>query len=186
METNIKYEVIDRFFAAQLSANECEATLSALRPQVEEAVEALIREQNLPRNYTGTITYNGIKILVRRPKSYTWEQNTQIQDANLDYYKQQHNMYVQLSEDLKELLRDLRNAQKILAKQIEQKVYLYGFLKGEVTYTKEELAAKLLEAEKKNAALEHRLQTVQQAQTMQIVGGNVTYNDYSTNYNIKK
>lgn len=84
------------------------------------------------------------------------------------------------------LLRGLRSALKILAKQIEQKVYLYGFLKGEVTYTKEELAAKLLEAEKKNAALEHRLQTVQQAQTMQIVGGNVTYNDYSTNYNIKK
>jgi len=116
METNIKYEVIDQFFAAQLSANECEATLTALRPQVEEAVEALIREQNLPRNYTGTITYNGIKILVRRPKSYTWEQNTQIQDANLDYYKQQHNMYVQLSEDLKELRRDMKRTGEKLEK----------------------------------------------------------------------
>ena len=30
------------------------------------------------------------------------------------------------------LLKDLRNAQKVLAKQIEKKVYLYGFLKGEV------------------------------------------------------
>ena len=62
MENKINYEVIDRFFAAQMSANECEATLAALRPQVEEAVEALIREQGMPRNFTGTIPYNGFKI----------------------------------------------------------------------------------------------------------------------------
>jgi len=128
METKINYEVIDQFFAAQLSANECEATLSALRPQVEEAVEALISERNLPRNYTGTITYNGIKILVRRPKSYTWEQNTQIQDANLDYYKQQHNMYVQLSEDLKELRRDMkRTGEKLEKDHPNSESIKYGF-----------------------------------------------------------
>ena len=33
-----KYEVIDRMFAAVLSANESEATIKALRPQVEKAV----------------------------------------------------------------------------------------------------------------------------------------------------
>lgn len=59
------------------------------------------------------------------------------------------------------LLRDLRTYQKVLAKQIEKKVYLYGFLKGEVQYTQEELAAKLLEAERKNAALVHQLQAQQ-------------------------
>ena len=32
-------------------------------------------------------------------------------------------------EHYNELLRDLRNAQKVLAKQIEEKVYIYGFLK---------------------------------------------------------
>ncbi len=38
METN-NYPVIDQFFAAQVSANESEATLQALRPQVETAVK---------------------------------------------------------------------------------------------------------------------------------------------------
>ena len=116
MENKINYEVIDRFFAAQMSANECEATLAALRPQVEEAVEALIREQGMPRNFTGTIPYNGFKIVVRRPKSYTWEQNNQLDDANLDYYKKQHEMYVQLSEDLKELRRDMKRTGEKLEK----------------------------------------------------------------------
>lgn len=64
-------------------------------------------------------------------------------------------------EHYNELLRDLRNYQKVLAKQIEKKVYLYGFLKGEVTYSQEELAAKLLEAERENAALKHQLQAQQ-------------------------
>ena len=46
----IDLSVIDQFFSAQLSANESEATLKALRPQVEEAVQALIEERGLPRN----------------------------------------------------------------------------------------------------------------------------------------
>ena len=115
MKTN-NYEVIDQFFAAQLSANESEATLNALRPQVEKAVEALIRERKLPRNFTGVIPYNGFRITVRRPKSYTWEQNTQIQDANLDYYKQQHELYLQLNQDIKDLRRDMKRTGEKLEK----------------------------------------------------------------------
>ena len=84
--------------------------------EVEEAVEALIREQGMPRNFTGTIPYNGFKIVVRRPKSYTWEQNNQLDDANLDYYKKQHEMYVQLSDDLKELRRDMKRTGEKLEK----------------------------------------------------------------------
>ena len=64
-------------------------------------------------------------------------------------------------EKYNELLRDLRNYQKVLAKQIEKKVYLYGFLKGEVTYSQEELTARLLEAERENAALKHQIATQQ-------------------------
>ena len=78
----INLEVIDQFFSAQVSANESEATLKALRPQVEEAVQALIEERGLPKNYTGTLEYHGFKIVVRRPVSYTWEKNTQIEDSN--------------------------------------------------------------------------------------------------------
>ena len=41
----VNLEVIDQFFSAQMSANESEATLKALRPQVEEAVKELIRDR---------------------------------------------------------------------------------------------------------------------------------------------
>ena len=65
----INLEVIDQFFAAQLSANECEETIKALRPQVEEAVKELMRKQGKPKNWTGTIEYHGFKIVVSRPTS---------------------------------------------------------------------------------------------------------------------
>ena len=65
MKTN--FEVIDQFFAAQVACNESEATLKALRPQVEEAVQALIAERGLGKSFTGTIEYHGFKIVVRRP-----------------------------------------------------------------------------------------------------------------------
>ena len=61
-------------------------------------------------------------------------------------------------EHYNELLRDLRNAQKVLAKQIEKKVYLYGFLKGEVTYSQEELLAENVELRKKLQELAHHQQ----------------------------
>ena len=110
------YEVIDQMFAAQLSANESEATIKALRPQVEKAVQALMREQGKPKGWTGTIEYHGFKIVVSRPKSYTWEQNNQIQDANLDYYKRLHGYYEQLQENVKEARADLKREAEKLAK----------------------------------------------------------------------
>ena len=91
MEKQINLEVIDQMFAAQMSMNESEETMKALRPQVDEAVRELIRQQGLPRTFTGTIPYHGFKIVVSRPKSYTWELNTQIKgDELLEYYKKQH------------------------------------------------------------------------------------------------
>ena len=110
------FDAIDQFFSAQLSANESEATLKALRPQVEEAVQALIEERGLPKNYTGTIEYHGFKIVVRRPVSYTWEKNTQIEDSNLDFYKQLHGYYEQLQENVKEARADLKRTAEKLAK----------------------------------------------------------------------
>ena len=61
-------------------------------------------------------------------------------------------------EHYNELLRDLRNAQKVLAKQIEKKVYLYGFLKGEVTYDEKELLSENMELKKRIQELEHQHQ----------------------------
>ena len=103
-------------YAAVLSQNESEATIKALRPQAEEAVKELMRQQGKPKGWTGTIEYHGFKIVVSRPKTFTWELNNQIQDANLDYYKQQHAMYEQLNGDLKDLRADMKRTAEKLAK----------------------------------------------------------------------
>lgn len=128
MAKKINYEVIDQMFSAVLSANESEATIKALRPQVEEAVQALITERGLPRNWTGTLEYHGFRIVVRRPKSYTWEQNTQIQDANLTFYKQMHGYYEQLQENLKETRADMKRVGEKLEKaHPDSESIKYGF-----------------------------------------------------------
>ena len=124
----INYEVIDQMFAAVLSANENEATIKALRPQVEEAVEALIAERGLPKNFTGVIEYHGFKIRVQRPKSYTWEKNNQIQGHEIDFYKQLHRYYEQLQDSIKETRADLkRTAEKLEKAHPESESIKYGF-----------------------------------------------------------
>ena len=112
----IDFSVIDQMFSAMLSQNESKERVDALRPQVEEAVRELIRQRGLPRTFTGTIEYNGIQIRVQRPTSYTWEQNTQLRDENLDYYKRLHGMYEQLQADVKEARADLKRIGDKLAK----------------------------------------------------------------------
>ncbi len=124
----INLEVIDQFFSAQVSMNESEETLKALRPHVEKAVQELMRQQGKPKNWTGTIEYHGFKIVVSRPKSYTWEQNTQIQDPNLDFYKQLHGYYEQLQDNVKEARADLKRAAEKLAKaHPDSESIKYGF-----------------------------------------------------------
>ena len=113
------YEVIDQFFAAQIAANENEATLKSLRPQVEEAVKNLIAERGLPRDYTGTIEYHGIKIVVSRPKSYTWEKNTNpaiTADPNHAIYLQQLALQEQIAAQLKDMRADVKRTAEKLAK----------------------------------------------------------------------
>ena len=109
--SKVNLEVIDQFFAAQLSANECEETIKALRPQVEEAVKELMREQGKPKNWTGTIEYHGFKIVVSRPKSYTWEQNTNAEvtsDPNHAIYLRQLELQERLNDQLKDMRADVR------------------------------------------------------------------------------
>ena len=128
MSNKIDFTVIDRFFAAQLSANESEATLTKLRPKVEEAVRELMRQQGKPRNWTGKLEYNGFKIIVSRPKSYTWELNTQLDDPSIDYYKQLHGYYSQLQENVKEARADLKRcAEKLAAAHPDSESIKRGF-----------------------------------------------------------
>ncbi len=117
METN-NYPVIDQFFAAQVSANESEATLQALRPQVETAVKALIAEQGLPKNFKGMLEYHGFKIRVQRPTSYTWEQNTNpaiTSDPNHAIYVQQLELQKRISDQLKDMRADVKRTAEKLA-----------------------------------------------------------------------
>lgn len=103
----------------------------------------------------------------QKPKTYGADPiNVNASFYDIRVYFQERDEKGKMNSDSKDetytaLLKELRTYQKVLAKQIEKKVYLYGFLKGEVQYTQEELAAKLLEAERKNAALEHQLQAQQ-------------------------
>ena len=116
-KTNEKeYPVIDQMFAAVLSANESEAKIQALRKDVEKAVVELMEDRGYPKDFTGFIPYKGFRIRVQRPTSYTWEQNTQIQDSNLDFYKQLHGYYEQLQDNVKEARADLKRTAEKLAK----------------------------------------------------------------------
>ena len=115
MAKKIDLSVIDQMYSAMLSVNESEETIKSLRPQVELVVQELIRQQGKPTNFTGILDYHGFHIRVQRPTSYTWEQNTQIQDANLDYYKRLHGMFEQLQQDTKEVRADMKRTAEKLA-----------------------------------------------------------------------
>ena len=108
------FDAIDQMYAAQMSMNESEETIKALRPQVEEAVQELIRQRGLSRTFTGVLEYHGFKIRVQRPVSYTWEQNNNIKDATLDYYKSLHAMTEQLNNDLKKRRAEMKGVAKSL------------------------------------------------------------------------
>ena len=114
MATN--FEVINQMYAATIAANENKAIIDALRPEVEKAVQDLLKQQGKPASFSGTIEYNGIKIVVRRPTSYTWEKNNSVQDDNIAYYKKLHACYEQLQTDVKELRADLKRTAEKLAK----------------------------------------------------------------------
>ena len=110
------FEVINQMYAATIAANENKAIIDALRPEAEKAVQELLKQQGKPASFTGTIEYNGIKIIVRRPTSYTWEKNNSVQDDNIAYYKKLHACYEQLQTDVKELRADLKRTAEKLAK----------------------------------------------------------------------
>lgn len=125
------YDVIDQFFAAQVACNESEATLKALRPQVEKAVQELIKEQGKPASFTGTIEYHGFKIIVSRPKSFTWDKNTRPEvtsDPNHAIYMQQLALQEQMAAQLKDMRADLkRTAEKLEKAHPESESIKHGF-----------------------------------------------------------
>jgi hypothetical protein len=84
---------------------------------MEAAVQALIKEQGKPSNFTGTIEYHGFRIIVARPKSFTWEKNTNpaiTSDPNHAIYMQQLALQEKMAAQFKDLRADLkRTAEKL-------------------------------------------------------------------------
>ena len=117
MSKKINLEVIDQMYSAQMSMNASEETIKSLRPQVEEAVEELIRQMGLPKNFKGIIPYHGFQIRVQRRKSYTWEMNTSLavtSDPNHAIYLQQLELQERMSNQLKDMRADVkRTAEKL-------------------------------------------------------------------------
>ena len=112
------FSVIDQMFSAMLSQNESKATIDALRPKVEKAVRELIRQRGLPKDFTGTIEYNGFNIRVQRPRSYTWELNYNPDvtgDPNHAIYLQQLELQKRMSEQLKDMRADVKRTAEKLA-----------------------------------------------------------------------
>ena len=131
MTTQIDLTVIDQMFAAQLSMNQSKEELDALRPKVEEAVRELIRQQGLPANYTGIIEYHGMKIRVQRPRSFTWELNTNEEvtsDPNHGIYLQQLDIQRRINEQLKDMRADVkRTAEKLAQAHPNSESIKHGF-----------------------------------------------------------
>ena len=131
MAKKIDLTVIDQMFAAQLSMNQSKEELDALRPKVEEAVRELIRQQGLPANYTGIIEYHGMKIRVQRPRSFTWELNTNEEvtsDPNHGIYLQQLDIQRRINEQLKDMRADVkRTAEKLAQAHPNSESIKHGF-----------------------------------------------------------
>ena len=118
-------------FAAQLSMNQSKEELDALRPKVEEAVRELIRQQGKPASYTGIIEYHGMKIRVQRPRSFTWELNTNEEvtsDPNHGIYLQQLDIQRRINEQLKDMRADVkRTAEKLAQAHPNSESIKHGF-----------------------------------------------------------
>ena len=143
MAKKIDFTVIDRMYSAVLSQNENEATIKALRPQVEEAVKELIRQQGKPSNWTGILEYKGYRIRVQRPKSYTWEKNTNEEvtsDPNHCIYLQQLELQRRINDQLKDMRADVkRTATKLENAHPESESIKHGFT---VAILREELTSR--------------------------------------------
>lgn len=131
MEEKIDLSVIDQMYSAQLSQNENEATIRALRPKVEKAVNELIRLRKLPANYKGILHYHGFCIRVQRPRTYTWELNTSptvTEDPNHGIYVRQLELQRQMAEQLKDMRADVkRTAEKLAKAHPNSESIKYGF-----------------------------------------------------------
>lgn len=130
-----------------------------------------------------------IYYMKQKPKTYGAEPiNVNASFYDIRAYFQGRDEKGKMNNDSKDetymaLLRELRTYQKVLAKQIERKVYQYGFLKGEVAIDPQE---QVVELKNQVATLESRIKELQKQPPSQFINnGTVNFIDNSRNYNIK-
>ena len=118
-ETNsqalVKVDVIEQFCAVSEQARVVNEQVETLRPQAAEALQEMFNTKREMRNFTGVLNYKGHSIRIQRPKSYTWEQNTQIDDPQIAYYKAMCKQYDDLNTQLKAKRKEMKGVAETLA-----------------------------------------------------------------------
>ena len=65
----INLEVLDQQHATTMAANELKKDLDSRRAEVERAIGKVLRDQGLPKNFTGELEYNGYTIRIQQRRT---------------------------------------------------------------------------------------------------------------------
>ena len=110
-----KVDVIEQFCAASESAHMYNEQVENLRPKAAEALQEMFNADRSKRDFTGILDYKGHQLRIQRPKSYTWEQNNQIDDPQIAYYKAMSKQYDDLNTQLKAKRKEMKGIAETLA-----------------------------------------------------------------------
>ena len=123
-----KVDVIEQFCAASESAHMYNEQVENLRPKAAEALQEMFNTKREMHNFTGVLNYKGHQLRIQRPKSYTWEQNNQIDDPQIAYYKAMSKQYDDLNTQLKAKRKEMKGVAETLAvKYPDSESIKYGF-----------------------------------------------------------
>ena len=118
-ETNsqalVKVDIIEQFCTASENAHMYSEQVESLRPQAAEALQEMFNTKREMHNFTGVLNYKGHTLRIQRPKSYTWEQNNQIDDPQIAYYKAMCKQYDDLNTQLKAKRKEMKGVAETLA-----------------------------------------------------------------------
>lgn len=123
-----KVDVIEQFCAVSEQARVVNEQVENLRPQAAEALQEMFNADRSKRDFTGILDYKGHTLRIQRPKSYTWEQNNQIDDPQIAYYKAMSKQYDDLNTQLKAKRKEMKGVAETLAvKYPDSESIKYGF-----------------------------------------------------------
>ena len=65
----IDLSVLDQQHATTMAANELKKEMDSRRTKVERAIGKVLRDQGLPKNFTGELEYNGYTIRIQQRRT---------------------------------------------------------------------------------------------------------------------